>query len=108
MDDLQIRRFAINEARFRDINEYVTDSIERRVPDPVQNLKVVCECALTDCREMIEISTEEYRHARSDARWFIVCPDHVYPDAEATVERFDDYWIVQKIGVGADVARERR
>jgi hypothetical protein len=57
---------------------------------------------------MIDISIEEYRRVRSDARWFIVCPDHVIPEAEVTVERFDDYWIIQKLGVGAEVAEQRR
>ena len=108
MDDLQIRRIANNEARFRAINERVTDTIERRSNEPVPRIMVVCECAFEDCREMIDVSMEQYRHARSDARWFIVLPDHVVPEAEVMVEACDNHWIIQKLGVGADVARQRR
>lgn len=59
-----------------------------------------------DCIEGIEIGLEEYERVRSNPRRFVVAPsnDHVLPDVEHVVERYGTYFVVEKIGAGADVA----
>lgn len=103
MDDKQQRRIAHNEARFRAANESVTDAVEQFSGD-VATYSVMCECAITECDDMIEIEPDAYRHVRSSARWFVIRPDHIIEGAEQLVEDHTSWWIVEKIGAGARVA----
>jgi hypothetical protein len=106
MDTRQQRRIAVNESAFREANEGV-----RRAVDEFQgnghDYEIMCECALTECEDMFELSRAEYEHVRSNARWFAVLPEHALPGAERTVEHHGHYWIIEKLDEGGKVAEAR-
>lgn len=108
MDSEQERRVAANEARFRAANEAATAAVDVfRGDGGDRNVEVMCECALDECNEMLSISSDEYRHVRSHARWFVVRPDHVVAQVESLVEDHGDWWIIEKDpGPGAAVAEQ--
>lgn len=111
MGQLQQRRVAANEASFREGNERTTAAVVEFVGEDVQaggtQFEIMCECGRSDCSSMLAISEHEYRRVRASDERFIVTPGHDLPDVEDVVERQDAYWVVNKTGVGAEVARER-
>src|SRR5688572_28742682 len=106
MDEAQQRRIAANEARFRAANERVTEAT-RAFDEGAAEYALMCECALTECQDMLEISRPDYEQVRSNPRWFAVLPAHVMPPAiERVLEAHSHYWIVEKIAAVAEVAEE--
>lgn len=108
VDEEQVRRVALNEARFREMNDRQVGGVAtfHGSEAPFQ-LHVMCECAVSECSETIELDAGAYRHVRSNPRWFVVRPDHVLPQVETRVEEHGAYWIVEKHqGTGARVAEE--
>lgn len=103
MDAEQQRRVAANEARFRDANERTKKAADdfQREDTPYA---MMCECALTECLDMIQISRDGYAKVRSHPAWFMVRPEHVLQASEEPVEQHEEYWIVEKLGFGAEVA----
>lgn len=106
MDEEQERRIALEEARFRALNErQVGATGEFRDGGSGHDLDVLCECAVAHCDQMLTVSVDRYAHARTNPRWFIVLPGHVVEAAEDVVEQDEGSWIIEKVpGVGADVA----
>jgi hypothetical protein len=98
------RQLAADEALFRARNESIRASIEQLGDGRRHGF--MCECALTDCSEMLELTLDEYAHVRSKPTWFAVLPEHVVREIERPVEKHDEFWIVEKTGVGRDVAAE--
>jgi hypothetical protein len=99
------QRAARNQSLFREVNERVKDINDHfYVFTPLSEW--VCECANDDCVERIEMSAREYEHVRSDGARFFVSPSdqHVWPEVERVVERLANYWIVEKIELGAKIA----
>ncbi|MCW2927048.1 MAG: hypothetical protein JWM86_1016 [Thermoleophilia bacterium] len=105
MDERQQRRVAENQARFRAMNEQARRAVDAFEPD-TDHYSMMCECALTECDEMIEVSRTEYDEVRSNPGWFLVLPDHYLPGAEAIIDRTDSRWIVELRGAGRDVASD--
>lgn len=103
MDDLQQARIAINESRFRDANERARHGMEDAGIHP-ESFTIMCECALSECDDMIELTWESYLRARANRSWFIVLPDHVIDASERTIERHDGCWFIVKQGIGGAVA----
>lgn len=106
MDDLQARRIARNEARFREINERTRLATDELHGAPQDECTIMCECAVAECEDMITLPVEAYERARSSAERFIIRPDHIIVATERAIELHDDFWIVEKVGPGARVARE--
>jgi hypothetical protein len=108
-------RLAKNEAVFRGVNERVVELTRQldsvSVFDPHAELVdgLICECSDAGCLERVgPLTAREYEAVRSDARRFIIAPNHQALDVETVIERHERYWIVEKHeGVPADVARER-
>jgi hypothetical protein len=99
------RRAAQNQSLFREVNERVKDLNDNfHLSDPVSEW--VCECANDDCFDRIEMSTRQYEDVRRHSSRFLVAPSelHVWPEAEDVVERFTNYWIVEKIELAAEIA----
>jgi hypothetical protein len=103
MDDDHQRLIARNEVRFRSANEAKVTALGE-FEGEVQRFEIMCECAVSECDAMIELTAADYRHLRSSPRWFAVMPDHVFPAVEHKVEDRASWWIIQKDGAGADVA----
>ena len=102
MDDSRSQeRIALEEAAFREINEFLEDRALAEIP-PTQ-VEFVCECANGDCAERLSLTIEEYEHVRERANWALVKAGHLVPPAEHVVERRQGFWIVEKT---APVARE--
>jgi hypothetical protein len=102
---LSAERIARNDAIFRKANEgiEVVASEAREEPIPF-----ICECADPACRDIILVPPAEYRAVRTNPRRFLKVPGH---EAAAqgwarVVERHENYVIVEKVGVAADVAEQ--
>lgn len=104
MEDRQQLRVAANEVRFREMNDRIRDAVDTMDPDASQRLGMLCECAIADCEEMIELTPEQYGRVRSESRWFVVRPEHVVEEVEHPVEQHDAYWVVEKHGIAGDYA----
>lgn len=96
-------RAAHNEALFRTLNEKLK-TLNESFTTASQTFTVVCECADTNCIEMVDVSAEEYMEVRSDPRRFIVRVGHLYPDVEVVVREHARYAVVEKTGTAAEVA----
>ena len=92
-----------NQSLFRTLNEKLSE-INEPLARVTNTFVISCECADTSCIEMLDISPDDYRRVRADPRWFIVLSDHVYPEVERVVRQVDGYVVVEKFGVGGQVA----
>ena len=84
MDQERKERIAKNEAASRQLNERF--GIRR----------FVCECGHANCTEVLGLPLEIYQSVRTDARRFIIAPDHDMPEIEDVVLRRDDWYVVRK------------
>lgn len=105
MDPRQ-RRIALNETRFREINESLRHSLES-AGQAGHVVSFVCECGHASCREVVDAVVAEYEAIRANPRRFLVVAGHEMPDAEDVVERRDGFHVVEKRGDGAIVAESR-
>jgi hypothetical protein len=99
----QAERAARNEALFRDINEQISE-----VSDSQQGrwFDALCECADAECVALIPITAEEYAHVRARSIRFALRAGHEAPEIERVVERHEHFLVVEKIGEGAEIAKE--
>jgi hypothetical protein len=102
-------RAARNQTLYREVNERVKELNEAF--DALLPLgDWICECANAECFEPIQMSHEEYEAVRAGGgAWFFVKPGdaHVLTDVEDVVERHERYWVVEKIGVAAELVERR-
>jgi hypothetical protein len=96
-------RAAKNEVVLRDLNERLKAypaSLNQSVSE------WVCECADMTCMKPVELSIEEYEMVRAEPTRFVVAPgaEHVNPEIERVVRREPRYWMVEKIGLGAEIS----
>jgi hypothetical protein len=96
MPDERAARLAMNEARFREINERVERDLEPLLDSQDELLPFVCECGRPRCTEAISLSVAEYESVRRDATRFVVVAGHEIEDVEDVVERADRYIVVKK------------
>lgn len=92
-----------NEARFREQNERVkaSNAAHKWVDPPVPDWS--CECGWESCTRPIRVPFAAYEAVRAVPTRFVVVPDqgHVAPEAERVVERYADYWVIEKVGPAA-------
>ena len=94
-------RKGTNEAWFRDLNERLE---QRAAGNGDTTFQIVCECAVEECTERIEITMASYEAVRSEAKQFIVAPGHADPACERLVSSEDGYDVVEKFGDAGLVA----
>ncbi len=94
--DRRTERIAHNESRFRENNERLERDLRTLPHGADERFTFVCECALRDCRELIELSFDEYEHVRRDSARFAVRPSHEIANVEDVVQRTDRYWVIAK------------
>ncbi|MGI8461048.1 MAG: hypothetical protein ACR2OC_05335 [Solirubrobacterales bacterium] len=94
MADLRAKRFANNEALFREGNERMSKWEERQDSDEAQ--KYLCECANPACREKIRLTSVEYSSVRDNSRRFAVVPGHEILDVETVVDQHPGWLLVEK------------
>lgn len=107
IDDADAIRRARNEVLLRRYNEHV--EAERLRTQPTLS-EWVCECADPQCAQLLRLSIPEYEAVRAEPTRFLVAPSdrHVAADIEYVVQREPRFWVIEKIGVGADVARSEQ
>ena len=104
-DAARDRRLVENEALFRGVNEAIGTTAARQGED--QHLyEFMCECSDPSCGRRIRLTLEEYESVRSRGDRFALVAGHEDTRIERVVEHHDRYAVVQKTGIGADLARE--
>jgi hypothetical protein len=104
-DRMHAARAARNQALYREVNERVK-AINEAFDVLLPLGDWICECAHEDCSERLSLTHEEYEGLRADGTRFAVAPDqaHVFEEVEDVVERHERYWVVEKVGVAAELA----
>jgi hypothetical protein len=105
MGDERALRLAQNEGIMRQVNERIGE-IAEGLGGGDHRYDFLCECAQLDCVQRISLTLAEYGHVREKGDRFAVIAGHEVPDVEDVVEKFEEYWIVEKVGVAGEVARE--
>ena len=92
---------------FRAINERIRELSGRFGQSADEAVAFVCECADETCVERVNLTLGQYDDIRAIPARFAVVPGHeATPLVERVIYRNDDFLIVRKIGIAADVARE--
>jgi hypothetical protein len=104
--EVRAERLTHNQSLFRDINNRV-EQLMGRAGETTARKEFLCECASDACVEHIMITLEEYAQVRASPVTFAVVADeaHVFADIEEVVARHHGYWVVEKQGEAAGVAR---
>jgi hypothetical protein len=99
-------RLVKNEALFRDVNERMrTIDRGRGVPPNADDRwAFICECVNVNCADRIELTLEEYEHARARPHRFLVVPGHERPDVERVIRRNERFAVVEKHPGGWEIA----
>lgn len=105
MDDERARRLALNEAIARDVNA-ATSEISRRWHDDDEQIELLCECAHEGCTERVHLTGPEYEEVRTHTDRFLVRDEHAVEEIERRVGTAGDATVVEKIGLGRQVADE--
>jgi hypothetical protein len=92
----RVERLAHNEARFREINERLSQEL-KRFPGELGDVDFVCECGRRDCRESVTLSAEQYEAVRAVSAHFAVVPGHEISDVERIVGGDARHSVVEKI-----------
>jgi hypothetical protein len=97
----------MNEVLLRRYNEHV--EAERMLIQPTLS-EWVCECADENCAQPVRLSIAEYEAVRAEPTHFFVVPsdEHVAPEIEYAVRREPRYWVIAKIGLGAEISRREQ
>jgi hypothetical protein len=110
MDERTVAQIAINETRYRKLNE---ESRGSALEAPTRTFEILCECGSPDCMMLISVLPGAYRDVRANPHWFIVKPGHEIPSVETVVAKVESdlqlgsYVVVAKDkGVGRDIAEE--
>jgi len=91
-------RAAKNQSLFRDVNERIEELSEKF--DARAMVSFVCECALKDCVERLEMTHGEYEVLRRVPTHFAVKSGHEIEGVEEIVDYTHRYVVVEKLGVG--------
>jgi hypothetical protein len=91
----RVTRIAENEHTFRVLNEGVREVEERVGADP-SAARFFCECARTDCSEVVVMSLDEYQSVRADSSCFLIRKGHEVGDVEDVVREEQHYAVVKK------------
>ena len=89
------RRIAVNESRFREINDRLAQDLTALRHRP-EHLEFVCECAMLECRAKVTLTADEYERLLSDPMLFAVLDGHQIEDAEDVVARNDRFLTIRK------------
>lgn len=105
-DEVDAIRIAANENLLRERNEQskAINAVHVWVNPPFPDW--TCECGDATCSEPIRVSVEEYEAIRAKPTRFMVAPDsrHLAPEVERVVQREERFWVVEKVGVGAEMS----
>ena len=100
------RKLTQNESVFREVNENIEKAAVEHRYGAGELPAFVCECADQECGELIRMSLTQYEEVRRYPSRFLIVPGHEHPRIERVIERFDDYVVLEKVGVGRETAEE--
>ena len=97
-----------SQVAFRDANEKIQASADGFAIHG--NIPFICECADSDCLELLHLSFDQYEAIRQHPTRFFNVTGHERSSVESGAERIaavaGELTIVEKIGVAGDVAAE--
>ncbi len=96
MPDERSERIALNESRFREINDRLAADLAK-LPEPPEVIPFVCECGQASCTAILELTGPEYESIRANSRRFVVLSGHEFPDTETVVGDVSGYAVVEKL-----------
>jgi hypothetical protein len=102
MADERTARIARNEAAFRELNESLEASVQRRRDDD-DFAGFLCECGDPDCDMTVRVTLATYESVRRDSMLFLIVPGHDTPDVEDVVDGGDGYAVVRKCEDAAEI-----
>ena len=104
--DMSAERIARNDAIFREANEQIRDFAETL--DIQTPLAFICECADPECREIVQLTLEQYRELRSDPRHFVNVEGHQVAagDWGEVVAQTDGHVTVEKLGRAGEIVEQ--
>ena len=97
-------RAAQNEVLFREVNERVVEVAEQF--DEAALFEAFCECSDPACARSLQISPAEYAAVRAHGDRFALIDGHDDPSIERVVTENERFVVVEKLGEGAEIARE--
>jgi hypothetical protein len=105
-DTLDARRVraAKNQSLFRSANERL-ESLNESFELVLERMDFACECTDLGCTEAVPLSIKEYEAIRAHPNRFVVVRGHELADIEDTIDENRGYVLVEKLGAGAEVAR---
>jgi hypothetical protein len=106
-DEADAVRKARNEILLRKLNERIEDHHLRVQPAVAE---WICECSDENCAQPIRMSIAEYEAVRAEPTHFFIVPteEHLSSDIEYVVRREPYYWVIAKMGVGAQMSRREQ
>ena len=96
MPDDRAKRVALNESRFRQINDKLRADLAK-LPHEPDLIPFVCECGNPTCTAILELTVAQYEAIRADSRRFIVLAGHEIADLETVVAHEAGYAVVEKL-----------
>jgi hypothetical protein len=108
-DSLEVRRerAARNQLLFRSVNARI-EELGEKVLTSAHEVDFACECADTECTEMIALTLPEFQAIKRIKNQFIVRAGHNLPEVEDVLATRDGYAIVTKRGAGAEYVHAER
>lgn len=70
------------------------------------DLHIVCECALRDCTDELDVPSEVFDEVREHEQRFLILPGHQLREVEREVGHGDGWAVVEKHGEAAEAVRE--
>jgi hypothetical protein len=98
-------RAAKNQSLFRSANERL-ESLNESFELVLERMDFACECTDLVCTEAIPLSIKEYEAIRAHPNRFFVVRGHELAEIERTVGEDRGFVVVEKLGAGAQVARD--
>lgn len=108
MEETNAEKIAKNNAVFREANDDLAAAATGYGVEADSWSPFICECSDPRCVKVVPLTLEEYRHVRSNPRWFLHAPEHetAVDGLVRPVERHEGYTMVEKIGEAGDLAAE--
>lgn len=110
MADERAERIALNESRFRKINDKLRDDLAKLPTEP-DLISFVCECGSNSCEGIIEATLADYEAVRASSRRFLILPEHNIVGVEQVVDSAPGHMVVEKnadVGSLVDASDPRR
>ena len=106
MDKERERRIAQNESLFREVNERIEEGAQRYLVENDPEAVFICECGDAACTEPMRLTLPEYEAVRANPARFAIKRGHEIPAVERVVEETDRFAVVEKTGLGSEVATD--